>query len=368
MDFREEAYLCWQHRIPGMTEEMIGRLRKSGITARDLKNMSLPQLEEVLTAHLAGRVLEMQKEEPERTLEGYYRRGISFIPAESDDYPEKLKTIRGRPKSVWLIGRLPDPKCLSIAIIGARKCSEYGRYIAQYYGTGLGSLGVQIISGLAEGIDGISQNAAVKEGAYSLAVLGSGVDVCYPRCNIRLYERLKEEGGILSEYPPGTSAMARNFPPRNRIISALSDALIVVEAGKKSGTLITVEYALLHGREVWAVPGRVTEHLSDGCNSLIRQGAHAATLLPELIEDLRRNIPGAYFASGEPEAETEENSMPVGTGGVTDVLRELRLESHTADELALLTGRDIGQLLGLLCDMELDGAIECVNGRYYKSE
>lgn len=140
---------------------------------------------------------------------------------------------------------------------------------------------------MARGIDGIGQTAALDVGGSSFAVLGSGVDVCYPARNRRLYERLRERGGVLSEYPPGTPALSRNFPPRNRIVSGLADAVVVVEAREKSGTLITVDMALEQGKEVYAVPGRVTDALSSGCNRLVKLGAAMLLDPEELAEELR---------------------------------------------------------------------------------
>ena len=191
---------------------------------------------------------------------------IRVINKEEKEYPRRLKEIPKPPEKLYILGSLPVERIPSVAVIGARDCSEYGRYVAARLGSVLGRKGIQVISGMARGIDGIAQEAAVDAGGYSYAVLGSGVDVCYPASNKSLYEKLKVTGGILSEYPPGTSAIARNFPARNRIVSGLADAIIVVEAREKSGTLITVDMALEQGREVYAVPGRITDSLSVGCN------------------------------------------------------------------------------------------------------
>jgi DNA processing protein len=175
----------------------------------------------------------------------------------------------------------------TVALIGARDCSEYGRNVASRLGFVFGQKGIQVISGMARGIDGISQEAAVDAGGTSYAVLGSGVDVCYPTGNRRLYEKLKVSGGILSEYPPGTKALAHHFPPRNRIVSGLADAVIVVEARAKSGTLITVDMALEQGREVYVVPGRITDDLSVGCNRLVKMGAGLLLDTEEFLDELR---------------------------------------------------------------------------------
>lgn len=202
------------------------------------------------------------------------------------EYPERLKNIPGAPEELYVLGRLPEEDRLSVAVIGARDCSEYGKYVAREIGAVLGRNKISVVSGMARGIDGISQEAALNAGGSSFAVLGCGVDICYPETNRQLYERLKISGGILSEYPPGSPALAWHFPPRNRIVSGLADVVAVIEARVKSGTLITVDMALEQGREVYAAPGRVTDRLSDGCNRLIRQGAGILLSPEEFLREL----------------------------------------------------------------------------------
>lgn len=213
--------------------------------------------------------------------------GIRMVERGERDYPARLLEIPDPPERLYVLGKLPEEKVPSVAIIGARECSEYGNYVAARLGECMGRNGIQVVSGMARGIDGIGQTAALDAGGSSFAVLGSGVDVCYPARNRRLYERLRERGGVLSEYPPGTPALSRNFPPRNRIVSGLADAVVVVEAREKSGTLITVDMALEQGKEVYAVPGRVTDALSSGCNRLVKLGAAMLLDPEELAEELR---------------------------------------------------------------------------------
>ena len=201
---------------------------------------------------------------------------------EDPDYPARLREIRGAPRRIYVRGPLPAAEITSVAIIGARKCSSYGREMARLFASALAAAGVQIVSGMAAGIDGIAQRAALSAGGSSIAVPGCGTDICYPAENRDLYEQLLEKGTILSEYPPGTPPAACHFPARNRIISALADLVLVIEAREKSGTLITVDFALDQGKDVCALPGRVTDGLSTGCNRLIRQGAGIA-LAPEDI-------------------------------------------------------------------------------------
>ncbi len=221
---------------------------------------------------------------------------LSFI--WEDDYPERLKYIPDPPLALFYYGRLPENNKLSVAIIGARQCSPYGVKTARELGEELGKNDVNVISGMAFGIDGISQKAALEAGGNSYAVLGCGADICYPDSNSDLYEMLKENGGILSTYPPGTPAVSRYFPPRNRIVSGLSDAVVVVEARVRSGTLITVDMALDQGRDIYAVPGRLNDELSAGCNGLIGHGAKVylspKIFMSDLLEDHLSEIEAGF--------------------------------------------------------------------------
>ena len=212
---------------------------------------------------------------------------ISFITPFDSIYPERLKGIPDAPAGLYVMGKLPAESDITVAVIGARDCSDYGRYVAERLGTFLGERGVAVVSGMARGIDGISQWAALEAGGSSIGVLGCGVDICYPAKNRKLYDRLLKQGAVLSEYPPGTPPRPMNFPIRNRIVSGLADGVVVIEARDKSGTLITVDMALEQGREVFVVPGRITDGLSVGCNRLIRQGAGILLSPEELLEELR---------------------------------------------------------------------------------
>ncbi len=200
-------------------------------------------------------------------------------------YPQALHRIRNAPRALYVRGELPHGEMPSVAVIGARRCSSYGREMAEWFAGELAGAGVQIISGMAAGIDGIAQRAALKRGR-SFAVLGCGTDICYPAENRDLYRQLMADGGILSEYPEGTPPVSAHFPRRNRIISGLADAVLVIEAKERSGTMITVDFALEQGRDVFALPGRLTDALSGGCNSLIAQGAGIARRPEDILETL----------------------------------------------------------------------------------
>ena len=221
-----------------------------------------------------------------KSLEAYWReKGIRLTTYEMGDYPKKLKNIENPPYQLYYIGKLPKECNMAVAIIGARECTAYGEKMERRIGNECGKNGIEIISGMARGVDGIAQLAGVQAKGYSYGVLGSGVDVCYPAENKRLYELLKTNGGIISEYVRGISPRPNLFPPRNRIISALADAIVVVESREKSGTKITVEMALEQGKDVYVVPGRITDGLSEGCNQLINEGARVITSIDGFINE-----------------------------------------------------------------------------------
>ena len=222
-------------------------------------------------------------EEYEKFQSGGYR----FIPFFSDKYPERLKVHKGMPYALYVKGRLPDDQKPTVAIVGARNCTRYGESKAIEYAEVLACHGVQIISGMARGIDGVSQRAAIQAGGASFAVLGSGIDVCYPKENRGLYKDLQSHGGIVSEYQNGTAPLREHFPARNRIISALSDVVIVMEAKSRSGSLITCDFALEQGKDVYALPGPADSALSMGCHELIRQGAGILISPEVLLEDMQ---------------------------------------------------------------------------------
>lgn len=229
--------------------------------------------------------------EIERAFYELQEKNIQMCCYHEGNYPVKLINIPDPPFCLYYRGHLPEEHIPSVAIIGARECSAYGEYIASELGKVLGKQGIQVISGMARGIDGISQWTALEAGGVSYGVLGCGVDVCYPKSNKGLYDELLLKGGILSTYPPGTKPQSKLFPPRNRIVSGLSDVLVVIEARQRSGTSITVEMALEQGREIYAVPGRITDRLSDGCNKMIKEGAHVFLSPEDFILDLEELLP-----------------------------------------------------------------------------
>lgn len=213
-------------------------------------------------------------------------KGVIFIYPGSMEYPERLLVFNDRPLCLFVKGKIPDENRPTVGIVGARRCSAYGSQTAMEIAYELAGAGVQVISGMAAGIDSFAHKGAINALGDTYAVLGNGVDICYPRANIELYMQIARSGGIISEYIPGAPPVAWHFPQRNRIISGLSDVLVIVEAKEKSGSLITAEWALEQGKDVYAVPGRINEELSRGCNRLIRSGAAIVTCAQDILDEL----------------------------------------------------------------------------------
>ncbi len=285
---REAAY--YLSNIAGIGSKSIFRLLEKTQSAKEAMLLSEASIGEILDKRAAKAFLYGRKSIKEiiSPVQLKEEKGIDFIPYTSPEYPERLRKISDPPFGLYVKGKLPAEHKPSVAIIGARACSEYGKCVAEHFGKQLGTAGIQIISGMARGIDGIAQRGAIEGGGETFAVLGCGADVCYPEENRQLYQDLPEHGGIISEYVPGTEARSALFPPRNRIISGLADLLLVVEARKRSGTYITVMQALEQGKEVFAVPGRIIDTLSEGCNYLLTQGAGVAMTPEVIIEELSR--------------------------------------------------------------------------------
>jgi len=204
----------------------------------------------------------------------------------SEGYLTRLQNYKGMPEEMYVLGKLPDERIPIVAIVGARMCSPYGRQQAFTYAKLLAGHGVQVISGMALGIDGAAHEGAIAAGGYTCAILGCGVDICYPSRNRKIYNHLLNQGGIVSELSTGTPPLRRNFPMRNRIISAMADVVLIIEAKERSGSLITADFALEQGKTVLALPGRVDDVLSQGCNRLISQGAGIAYSVESVLTEL----------------------------------------------------------------------------------
>lgn len=291
MDRKELACSMWFQKINYIGARTMFSLNERFGSMTKAYEAPEKNLREVLNARqFSGYKAAKYRMEPVEYMEWVETLGISYVTFGAAKYPGKLKYIPDPPYGLFVKGRLPDEEKPSVAIIGARACSEYGKVVARDFAEKLAAYGVQVISGMARGIDSIGQGACLKAGGNTFAVLGNGVDICYPEEMAGLYSKIAEKGGLISTYAPGTPPVSSNFPPRNRIISGLADVVLVVEARKKSGTLITVDMALEQGKEVGIIPGRITDSLSQGCHELIKQGATVIVDVEQLLEILQHSF------------------------------------------------------------------------------
>ena len=310
------------------------------------------------------------KEEYEKLL----RNKIWYVPKYLAGYPVRLKRTEGAPSGLFVKGKLPDENMLAVAVVGARKCSPYGHAVAKTLGKSLAERGIQVVSGLAAGVDGLSQRGAVENGGASFGILGCGVDICYPPENRDVYERLAAGdagGGIISEFLPGTKPEANHFPMRNRIISGISDLLVVVEAREKSGTFITVSDALEQGKDVYVVPGRIGDALSYGCNRLVSQGAGIIYDTEAFIEEISAGY--SCKRKGERGNLQERESL---TGDVIKpgtleaaVFAVLDIQYCPVEDIWDKLGDDITvqEVLTVLATLECQNLVE-VKGSFYRKK
>lgn len=290
-----EKYKYYLHRLPNIGDRSIEKLLKVFGTPEIIYKEALkenPELINLLNVdahfmHRGEKAVEFTRKcNPEKDYEAMLNQNIRFISKDDEEFPERLNILSPVPYAIYVKGSIPENTVPAIAVIGARQCSEYGTFVANAFGEALASSNINIISGMARGVDGISQRGALNVNGKTYAVLGSGVDVCYPLCNFKLYNEIQQNGGILSLFPPGTEPKKSLFPERNKVVAALSDLVLVIEARLKSGTSITIDLAMNMGKEIYAVPGRLTDRLSDGCNLLIRDGAGVALSPEDIIREL----------------------------------------------------------------------------------
>lgn len=281
-------YPYWFANIKGIGNRTKCRLLAQVGSASELYFMPEHQLRLLtdITDEYIDAILNARKTDMERSYDVLCEKGIIFLALEDEDYPEKLKRIADPPVGLYVKGRLPAKEQKTVAVVGARMCSEYGRTVAKELGCTLAKHGICIVSGMAKGIDTAGHIGAIEGNGVTCAVLGCGVDVCYPASNQKIYADILARGCIISEYPPGTQPLPALFPQRNRIISGMSDLVVVVEAKARSGSLITADCALEQGRDIYAVPGRIYDTLSAGCNNLIRQGAGIISNIEDFLKEL----------------------------------------------------------------------------------
>ena len=357
----KKKYQYWMRCIPGIGNKKLKKIVEYCGSAKEVYGLTKSQLLQVqgIREIDADAILESKKQwHLEREAEILEKTGISMITIEEEQFPVRLRYISDCPYALFYKGTLPKEE-KTAAIVGARMCSSYGRAVALELGKKLAARGIGIISGMAVGIDSFGHWGAFAGGGRTYAVLGCGADICYPRGGRELYGRIGDCGGILSEYIPGTMPEPGRFPARNRLISALSDVVIIVEAKKRSGSLITADFALDQGKEIYAVPGRLDDALSGGCNELIRQGAGMITSAEQLLEEL-----GFLAEADGPKEERQikniKNSLEKAELLVYSCFG---LHARNMEELVKMTKIPASGLADVLVRLQNKGLIE----EYYKN-
>ncbi len=286
--------------------------------------------------------------------------GLTVLCWDDETYPSRLREIDNPPPVLYVRGTQATADDWAVAIVGTRRATAYGRDVAHELASVLAASGVTIVSGFARGIDAVAHLAALEVGGRTLAVLGSGLDKIYPPEHAALAERVVASGALISDYALGTPPDATNFPPRNRIISGLSLGVIVVEAGEESGALITTEFAMEQGREVFAVPGNIFSRTSRGPNKLIQQGAKMVLSPEDVLEELNLRM-AAHHAEAR-----DQLSLFDGADELEQkLLTHLSAEPLHADELSVLTGLPIASVSSALAMMELKGMARQAGGMKY---
>jgi DNA processing protein len=303
-------------------------------------------------------------DEVEREIERAKDLGIRILSIDDNVYPERLKEIYDPPLVLYMRGKIMTHDESAVAVVGSRHATTYGSLATERIARGLAENGITVVSGMARGIDSLAHRGALDGGGRTIAVLGSGVDVIYPPEHKRLYTEISERGAVVSEFPPGTSPEAQNFPRRNRIISGLSLGVVIVEASENSGALITARQAMEQNREVFAVPGNITSLRSKGTHRLIQEGAK----LVESVEDILKEFVYLLKNEGTIESKTRnahQNIKESLSAEEKKVFDQLKTEPVYIDSIIDETRLPSEQVLGILLQLELKGLVKQIAGKNF---
>ena len=355
---------------PGLASRLSARLLRRFESPEGVFRASVAQLEE---CHLPAPVVRsVAKKEAfkraEKELAGIRRiAGCRLINWTEPEYPQSLLQIYDPPVMLYLRG---DPQILnlpSLGIVGTRKPTLYGSQMAERLGRDLAARGVVIVSGMARGIDAIGHQGAMAVNGRAIGILGTGIDVCYPKENKKLYEKVLERGAILSEFPLGTYPAPENFPMRNRIVAGMPLGIVVVEGAQYSGSLITARLAMEFGREVFGVPGNVTQPVSFAPNQLIKQGAKLVTNAEDVIEELPTPVRAMLVQAEQPEAEQRNLVLAASLNEAEKKLYEMLSadEPKHIDGIVERSGLNSSVVLATLFDLEMKGIIRQLPGKQF---
>jgi DNA processing protein len=347
------------YAVPRMNETRLKNLLARFRTPERVFDAAPGELVEVkgIDKELADAIRSYQRsDETGRRLKDAEALGIKTIGYTDEDYPENLKQLAHMPPVLFVRGEIRPEDATAAAVVGTRLPSHYGRQVAEKLGRELAQHGVTVVSGLARGVDTFAHKGALEAGGRTLGVLGCGLDVYYPPENRKLYDAISAQGAVISEFSLGVEPQAFNFPKRNRVVSGLSQVVVAVEAGEKSGVLNTAAWATDQGRVVFAVPGNITSQQSLGINRLLTQGAKP--LLS--VEDVLRELGVAKRADERAKVEVAADEKPV--------MEFLTAEPMHVDEVCEGLGIPMAGLLSVLMQLEIKGLVKQLPGKYFVKE
>lgn len=361
MKREEKAAKCMLHSVKGVGHRSLIKIKEQfgsylgflQLNGAQLRQASLPpaMLDEIIALR--------QRLEPLGFLEKLERSDIGVTVIEEPAYPQALRYIANPPAILYYRGQIGEINNFSLAVVGCRAATPYGKHTARNLGQALARHQVTVVSGMARGIDREAHLGALEGQGLTIGILGNGIDVIYPRENKALYDQVAREGLILSEFSPGTHPEPRNFPMRNRLISGLAQGVVVVEARLKSGALITVDFALEQGKDVFAVPGPLSSPASTGTNKLLQQGAIMYTEISDIIQEY------AHLAQGSGPKEIKQAELLLLDKEESVIMENMSWEPCHFDTLLDITGFDFGHLSTLLLNLEFRGIVQSLPGNYY---
>ena len=340
----------------------LGRLLEFFGTPENILKASRQSLTQVFGIGdvIAGKIASIKAEDIEREIILAKKLGLRIMTGDDADYPKNLKEITGPPIVLYIKGEVKEEDAFGIGIVGSRRASYYGLSCAEKFASELSRRGVTVISGMARGVDTSAHRGALKAGGRTIAVIGSGFNDIYPKENRKLADEIASSGAVVSEFPVNTAPLKQNFPRRNRLISGLSRGVLVAEAARNSGALITADFALEQGREVFALPGKIDSATSSGTNGLIKQGAKLVSCVDDLLEEFypvsstgRSGIRVPFV--GDPELEGEEAAVYSQVCG----------DSVQLDDLAGKTNLDIPRISVILLGLQLKGLVKQLPGKQF---
>jgi DNA processing protein len=328
------------------------------LSASEKEIAELPDIGLVVGSNIKNQVDWDKVEEQLKLVE---KNQIQIVTFKDKNYPENLRSIYDPPPFLFVKGEISKEDRNAVAIVGCRFASGYGKKITEKIGRELAKNGITIVSGMARGIDSIAHISALKENGRTLAVFGSGLDVIYPPENKKLANEIASNGAIISEFFLGTKPEAPNFPRRNRLISGLSLGVVIVEAGTKSGALVTASCALEQNREVFAIPGNLGSKNSEGTNALIKQGAKLVTAVEDILEELKITTKGKRPDSS---AQTEVDVSHLSEME-RNIFKLISDEPYHIDKIATQASVNVPQALSALLSLELKGLVKQLSGKMF---